>query len=153
MKNVLIALDFKPSSQLVAETGYNLAKKLGANVALVHVLSDAPYYPIQYLPIEGFSFVDISNSMVVSDELHSHANDFLENMVKHLGQDVPVTTKLIEGETYGAILDFAKEWGADLLVVGSHERSGFARLFEGETAVKLQHHTKIPILVVPCDDK
>lgn len=151
MKNVLIALDFTPSSQYVAETGYNFAKNLGANVCLAHVLSDAPYYPIQYLPIEGFSFVDISNSMVVNEELHTHSQEFLSKMALHLGGQ-GITTKILEGDVYESLINYAKEISADLMVVGVHERKGFSRLFEGETSVKLLHHSKIPVLVIPVND-
>lgn len=151
MNNVLIALDLTPSSQYVAETGYSIAKKLGVQAHLVHVLSDAPYYPIQYLPIEGFSFVDISNSLVVNEELQSHAGEFLKKMAFHLG-DETIPGKVLDGNVYEALLQFAKECGAGMIVVGVHERKGFTKLFQGETSVKLLHNAQIPILVVPCKD-
>jgi len=44
MKKVLIALDFGPSAQVIAETGYNLAKSMNAEVYLLHVTADATYY-------------------------------------------------------------------------------------------------------------
>ncbi len=44
MKRVIIALDFDPSAQKVAEEGYTIAKVLKAKVTLVHVKADADYY-------------------------------------------------------------------------------------------------------------
>ncbi|MFA6949836.1 MAG: universal stress protein [Lentimicrobiaceae bacterium] len=55
MKNVLIALDYDPTAQQVAEKGYELAKSMGARVTLVHVLSNEIYYYSRaYSPIMGF---------------------------------------------------------------------------------------------------
>ncbi len=44
IKKICIAIDYSPTSQKVVETGYEYAKALGAQVLLVHVVSDAVYY-------------------------------------------------------------------------------------------------------------
>eukprot|EP01045_Picozoa_sp_COSAG04_P042438 COSAG04_NODE_13406_length_607_cov_1.429134_2_plen_60_part_01 len=53
MKKVLIALDYNPSAQLIAEKGYQLAKAMQADVCLIHVVADAGYYSVDYSPIMG----------------------------------------------------------------------------------------------------
>lgn len=54
-KNVLIALDYDPTAQKVAEAGYDLAKMIGATVTLVHAIADPVYYSATgYSPIMGF---------------------------------------------------------------------------------------------------
>lgn len=55
MKKVLIALDYNPSAEKVAETGHRLAKSMDAEVVLLHVVSDFKYYAsLNYSPIMGF---------------------------------------------------------------------------------------------------
>jgi nucleotide-binding universal stress UspA family protein len=55
MKKILIALDYDPTAQKVAETGHKLAKAMNARTILLHVISDAPYYSsLNYSPIMGF---------------------------------------------------------------------------------------------------
>ena len=55
MKKVLIALDYDPTAQKVAEMGYNLAKSMHAQAILLHVTSDVSYYSsLNYSPIMGF---------------------------------------------------------------------------------------------------
>ena len=55
MKKILIALDYDPTAQKVAETGHKLAKAMNARTILLHVISDATYYSsLNYSPIMGF---------------------------------------------------------------------------------------------------
>ena len=51
MKKVLIALDYDPTAQKVAEVGFSLAKTMGAEIILLHVISD----PLQYVSDKHFS--------------------------------------------------------------------------------------------------
>ena len=44
IKKVLIALDYNPTAQKVAETGYSISKAMNAEVILLHVISDPVYY-------------------------------------------------------------------------------------------------------------
>jgi nucleotide-binding universal stress UspA family protein len=62
MKKVLIALDYEPPAQKIAETGYILAKAMNAEIVLLHVLSDANYYAsLNYFPLLGYEvFKNIS---------------------------------------------------------------------------------------------
>ena len=56
MKKVLIALDYNPTAQKVAETGFSMAKAMNAEVTLLHVISDLVYYSsAEYSPIMGFT--------------------------------------------------------------------------------------------------
>lgn len=60
MAKVLIALDYNPSAQKVAEAGFNLAKAMNAQTILLHVTSDATYYSsLNYSPIMGFGAFSI----------------------------------------------------------------------------------------------
>ena len=53
MKKILIALDYDPTAQKVAEAGFSLAKAMGANVVLIHVVADIMYYSsMAYSPID-----------------------------------------------------------------------------------------------------
>ena len=55
MKSVLIALDYSPTAQKIAETGYAMAKSMNIATTLLHVTTDAIYYASRsYSPIMGF---------------------------------------------------------------------------------------------------
>ena len=58
MKRILIAIDYHPVSEKVAEAGYKLAKQLDAKVCLLHVMANVSYYGIDYPTFMGYSGYD-----------------------------------------------------------------------------------------------
>jgi nucleotide-binding universal stress UspA family protein len=58
-------------------------------------------------------------------------------------------TKSVEGNPGDEIVDYAAKIGADMIVMGSHGRSGVRRLLLGSVAEKVLHRTTCPVLVVP----
>ena len=81
MKKVLIALNYDPAAQKIAETVYDLAKAMNARTVLLHVISDPVYYTsVNYSPImgfEGFSSMDTFQS-ATAEELEKAAQIFLD---------------------------------------------------------------------------
>lgn len=148
MKKILIAIDYNPSTQVVAEKGYALAKTMNAEIILVHVVSDAAYYSMPYSPIMGYEGFMVDNTVVMADELIKEAKKFLLATAKHLG-DEQIITSVLEGDVSTAILDYAKENAVDLMILGSHSHSGLYKLFVGSVTEKLLQHTQIPLLVIP----
>lgn len=152
MKKILIAIDYNPSSQVVAETGHALAKTMNAGIILVHVISDAAYYSTPYSPIMGYEGFMIDNAAIMADELVKEALKYLAATAKHLDDD-RIVTKVLEGDVSAAILDYANEEGVDLMVMGSHSHSGIYKLFVGSVTEKVLQHTRIPLLVIPNKDE
>jgi len=56
---------------------------------------------------------------------------------------------LREGMPWREIVESAREWPADLIVVGTHGRSGLTRLLFGSTAEGVVRHARSPVVVVP----
>jgi nucleotide-binding universal stress UspA family protein len=61
-------------------------------------------------------------------------------------------TSVVEDEIRGAILDFAKDWKADLIVLGSHGRRGLTKLLLGSVAESVARHAPCSVWIVrqPC---
>jgi nucleotide-binding universal stress UspA family protein len=152
MKKVLIAINYTPSAEKVAETGYAIAKGLKAEVAIVHVLTEAAYYAMEYSPIMGYTGGYSTGAEQVVNDIKTEAENFLAASVKHLG-DNNITTKVLEGETSDAIMQYGQEWNADLIVLGSHSHHGLDRLFGTDVAHHILKHSAIPLLTIPTDDK
>ena len=66
---------------------------------------------------------------------------------------VKAETLVVEGRPVEALLDAAKERDAAAIVVGSHGEGAMSAAFLGSTALKLLHHSTLPVLVVPRHDK
>ena len=87
---VLIALDYDPTAQKVAEKGYSMAKAMNAEVILLHVIS-APLY---YSSVGNAPIMGLTDSMGVDpllyenmDRLKTVSQNFLDNSKKHLGDN------------------------------------------------------------------
>lgn len=155
MKKILIALDYNPTAQKIAETGYELAKSMGAEITLMHVVADYTYYSsLDYSPIMGFDQFSNLGAMQIDSaiELENAANDYLEKSKTHLG-DSSIKTLVKDGDSGDAILEAAKNLDVDLIVLGSHSRKGLDKILMGSVAEKVLRHSKIPLFIIPISEK
>lgn len=148
MKKVCIALDYTPFAKKVAETGFAYAKALGAETTLVHVLTEAAYYALDYVPISGYNAMLEEGRQHRLKEVQGQAQKFLSDLVLNL-KDGIIKTSILEGHTADAILDFVNENKMDLIVLGTHGHSGLEKLLMGNTAARIVRHSRIPLLLVP----
>ncbi|MUP45726.1 universal stress protein [Gramella sp. BOM4] len=149
MEKVLIGMDYNPSSEQVARKGYELAKRLGAEVCLIHVLADVSYYGVNYPTFMGYEgYNEMQVDLNVISELRNVAKDFIDTAAKHLN-DESVITHMAEGPTSTAILEYAKKWNADMIVMGTHSHSVLEKVLMGTTASRVLEKTEIPVYMVP----
>jgi nucleotide-binding universal stress UspA family protein len=151
MKKVLIALDYNPTAQKVAESGYALANTLGAEIILLHIISDPVfYYNKEYSPIMGFSgYIDLSPIQIDSvDSLISVSFKYLDAIRSHLG-DNAIQTMVKEGDYANVILHTAKEMHADIIIMGSHSQKWLENILLGSVTEKVLHRTLKPLFIIP----
>jgi len=151
MKKVLIALDYNPTAQKIAEAGYGLAKAMNAGTVLLHVISDPTYYSsLNYSPImgfDGFNRIDTIQSDS-ADELKDAAQSFLDESKKFLG-DENIETVVGSGDFGETILGTAIKLNVDIIVLGTHSRRGLEKILVGSVAENVLHHSPIPLFIVP----
>ena len=151
MNKVLIALDYNPTAQKVAEVGFSMAKSMNAEVILLHVITDPVFYSTAgYSPIMGFNgYMDMGPVQLGSvDGLKNASLQYLEKSKQHLGDD-NIRTMVKEGDFADTILETAKEEHANIIVIGSHSRKWLENVVMGSVTEKVLHHTTIPLLIVP----
>lgn len=149
MKKVLIAIDYNPVSEQVVHAGYELAKKMDAEVCLLHVITDVSFYGIQYPTFMGYDgYNEMTTDLSIASEMRKVAETFLKTAAEHL-DDSRVSTHLADGETARSILDYAKECKADLIVMGTHSHSALEKFLMGTVASKVLEKTSIPVYMVP----
>jgi nucleotide-binding universal stress UspA family protein len=149
MEKVLIAIDYNLCAQKIAETGFEYARAMKAEVCIVHAISDIAYYAMEYSPIMGFEGFGADSSFETQEQQQNEATRFLAAVVKHLGGS-HIKTKVLDGKTAEAILQYACEYKADLIVIGAHSRNGIEKIM-GDVAAKVIQNAVIPILIVPAD--
>jgi nucleotide-binding universal stress UspA family protein len=151
MKKVLIALDYNPTAQKVAEVGFSMAQAMNAEVTLLHVISNLMYYSsTEYSPIMGFGgYMNMDSLQLDSiDGLKKATQHFLDKSKRHLG-DKTIQTLIKEGDFAESILNAAKELHADIIVMGSHSRKWLENIVMGSVTEKVLHHTSIPLFIIP----
>lgn len=151
MQKVLIALDYDPTAQKVAEVGFSLAKTMGAEIILLHVISD----PLQYVSDKHFTvmgFAGYKNTVpLILDgmyELKKESQRFLDKSKHHLG-DNKIQTLVKEGDFAESILQTAKELHADIIVMGSHSRKWLENILIGSVTEKVLRNSSIPLFIIP----
>jgi nucleotide-binding universal stress UspA family protein len=151
IERVLIALDYDPSANKVAEAGFSMAKAMDAEVVLLHIIADPVFYSsADFSPITGFGdymgLVPMQFDNI--DEVKDAANQFLEKVKKHLG-DESITTRIEDGEMALTIINTAKSVHADVIVMGSHSRKWLENIVMGSVAREVLQHSTLPVFVIP----
>ncbi|MFE3866628.1 universal stress protein [Flavobacterium sp. LS2P90] len=138
MKKIVIAVDNDPTSEKVALNGFQLGLQLNAEIALLSVVD------LTMLITEGAvstkEFADLA------------INDYKKNqqmLVDTVFKEYKIKTFVEEGIPYEVILNVAKEWNADIIVLGTHGRTGISHLIMGSVAEKIVRHSKIPVYIIP----
>lgn len=151
MKKILIALDYNPTAERIAETGYRLAKAIGAEVILIHVMAEPQYYSsLDYSPIMGYTGFTSPDMLLLTDdtEVKKASQEFLDQSKKHLN-DEQITTVLGEGDCADGILQAAKDLNVDIIVMGTHSRTGLDKILMGSISEKVLHHSEVPLFIIP----
>ena len=151
MQKVLIALDYNPTAQKVAEAGFSMAKAMNAEIILLHVISDPVYYSsTEYSPIMGFNgFMEMGQNQLENvDSLKKVSQQFLDKSKHHLG-DNTIQTLVGEGDFAESILKTAKDLHADIIVMGTHSRKWLENIVMGSVTEKVLNHTTIPLFIIP----
>ena len=152
MNKILIALDYNPTAEKVAEVGFSLAKSMNAEVVLLHVLSTPANYVTIYDPIMGFGGFTNLDAQPDIEYLTKTALGFLENVKTHLG-DSTITTIVKDGLYADVILETAHLSRVDIIIIGSHSKKWLEKILVGSTTERILHDTNIPILIVPTKKK
>jgi len=141
IKKVLIALDYDPTAKKVAEVGFAMAKAMGAEITLIHVIVDLVTYSLTYLNMGPLQLDSV-------DELKQASQNFLDKVKRHLGDDT-ILTVIKEGEFADIILKTAKELDADCIVMGSHSQKWLENILIGSVTEEVLRKTTIPMFIIP----
>jgi nucleotide-binding universal stress UspA family protein len=151
MKRILIALDYDPTAQKVAETGFTLCKEIGDEVTLLHVIESPTYYTSGvYNPIMGFAGYMTPELVETQglDHIIKGTVEYLQKTKEHLGHR-EIRTLVKEGIPGEIILSTAMEIKADIIVMGSHSRRWLEKVLMGSITEYVLHHTPVPLFIVP----
>lgn len=139
IKKILVATDFSPFSERALDHAVGMAVEFDADILLVHVIESLNY-----------SLTDTMTVVGHEKALLTTARALLENLVKQLkDNNRPVRSFLSSGTPYREIIKKSQEENVDLIVVGTHGRTGMEHFFLGSVAEKVIRLAACPVLTVP----
>lgn len=148
-KKILLATDGSAASAHAARLAVELARTHGATLTALYVVDPYPYLGIGEANPLGFQAY-----MSAAHEHAAQAHGKVSALCTQGG--APVELRLRRAEDIQAsegILHTAQEEGSDLIVVGSHGRTGMSRLMLGSIAAKVVAQSPVPVLVARGDGK
>jgi nucleotide-binding universal stress UspA family protein len=151
IQKILIGIDDSKQAEHAAGYGFDIARKFDAAVGLVNIVEPAIAAPVagtdpmMGMPAQGIGI----DEMELLDIQKSQSENIVGQTIKKFAGDMQVTHFTDYGSTADGIIHCAEEFGADLIVIGTHNRSGLGRLLMGSVAEHVVRHSHVPVLVVP----
>jgi nucleotide-binding universal stress UspA family protein len=146
IKRILVPTDFSAGAEPALTWAAKLTECFGAEVVLLHVL-DMRLAALAGLPPD-------MAAMPAVDELVKSARSEADEQMKQLVARLPGAKTIIkEGPPRTVILEVAADLRADLVVMGTHGRTGLAHAFFGSVAEYVVRHSRIPVLTARQKDR
>jgi nucleotide-binding universal stress UspA family protein len=141
-KHLLVPIDGSPTSELAVDKAIGLAKAFDSRVTAIYVVDPYPFTGV------GADFAYGQGQYLSAAK--AAATDALAHARKQMEQaGVQLKTATVEAHAvWRGILEAAETDGADLIVMGSHGRSGIEKLVLGSVAQKVLSNSKVPVLLM-----
>lgn len=141
IRRIVVPIDFSQPSEVSLEHARELAATFGATLSLLHVVEVECYLDV-YFPQPIEEVFDLP-------ALEDRATRLLgERFARGGGPEVPFEAMAVAAHPVEGILDFAKDQGADLLVMASHGRTGHQPALVGSVTNSVLRRAPCPLLVV-----
>lgn len=137
---LLVAVDRTQPSGWAIASAVNLAKEVGGKVGLVHVTADVGFTP---------EFAYSESSVLL--EHRREAEEILKRAEASVPESLRAGSILKAGDPMQQIVAAAKEWKADLIVIGTHGRGPVTHFLLGSTAEAVVRHAHCPVLTIGHD--
>ncbi len=135
---ILVAVDESAPAPVAVELGAELAAKFGAQLALINVTH--PPVPLATIDLPMYDIEPPAERI-------RRATELLGKIRMFVPAGINVEELVAEGIPAVKIVDAARDWSADLIIVGTHGRHGVSRLILGSTAEAVARKAGCPVLV------
>ena len=140
-QNILVPFDLSNQSTRAFKVAFDIAKKYQSRITLLTCIEDYASNHLYY--VSGASSQQIKKQSKVMKKHHEKLKILAEKI------NIPVKSKILTSKSVvNDIVTFAKSRKHDLVVIGSHGRTGFDKWLLGSVANRVSQKTKCPILIV-----
>lgn len=150
-RNILVPVDFSERSRWAYELARSLGSNTGARLVVLHVIDEIHIAEQAVLLDES----GLLTELPAAAPAHLQAIEERIRELYPMSSTVEVEYRLREGEPAEEVAQQARGLGSDLIVIGSHGRSGLDRLLVGSVAEAVMRKAPCPVLVVkaPAGDR
>ena len=142
IQRILYATDYSKASDRALEEAINLAKQNEAELLVVHVLEPIPY-------AAGEEFGGAELYLKLEDATKREAQTSMDKLIRRLQRSkVKAKSLLLRGSAHDQIVKAAKSKRADMIVIGTHGRTGLSKLSMGSVAAKVVSAATCPVVTV-----
>lgn len=142
IKTIVVPTDFSESAEHAFTWALGLATERKAKIVLVHAVHPTTYYAFP-------ETIYVTDFAKLQEELMADAQKRLvEFMARQEAPGGTVETRVVVGEAVSEICQVATHEQAELIVMGSHGRTGLAHVLLGSVAERVVRHAPCPVLVV-----
>ncbi|HEU4798179.1 MAG TPA: universal stress protein [bacterium] len=141
LRRILVPTDFSPGVESALQWARALGEACRAEVVLLHVLD------LTIGALAGFP-ANVAMVPAAGELLERIRVETQQEMARVSGRMPGARTIIREGTPRSMILDVAREIGADMIVMGTHGRTGLTHIFFGSVAEHVVRHSRIPVLTV-----
>ncbi|MFP8890370.1 universal stress protein [Natrialbaceae archaeon A-CW2] len=142
-ETILIPTDGSEGTDPAIGNGLDIARKYDATVHALYVIDVAELLEIGYL---GGDSADFEETIEPLEDEAKRAVEAIEERARREGVDI--VTVVRQGTPYEEILEYAEDAAADLIVMGTHGRSGLSRYLIGSVTERIVRTSDVPVLVV-----
>jgi nucleotide-binding universal stress UspA family protein len=143
IERILLATDFSTHSKQALSLACSFAKRSGAQIDVLHILDESPDY-IKYLSAEIVAF---------EKQAHALAGDQLDAVGAQIkAANLSAKTHLRKGRAVEMVASEAERLGSDLIVMGTHGHSGFARVTLGSVTERTLRLAACSVLATHADE-
>ena len=144
-KTILVPHDFSDDANAALETALDLARRLGAEIHLLHSYQQ---------PIDALSPYGVAIPAGMIPEIRDAALARLRAIAeRHAGSGVRLHVRVVEGTPSLAITDATESLHADLVVMGTRGLTGLRHLLLGSVAERTVRTARCPVLTVKAAEK
>ncbi|HEX2966902.1 MAG TPA: universal stress protein [Syntrophorhabdaceae bacterium] len=139
-KKILCPVDFSEFTDEILEYALDIARKYDSELHLIHIIPNLNYFT----PYE--SFFTPENLVVVEKNMEAEVNRDFETLIAKM--NFPVKKVIRNGTAFIEIIDYVKSESIDLVILGTHGRSGLEHVLIGSVAEKVVRKSPCPVLTI-----
>jgi len=143
-KKILFCTDFSENADYAFEFAYGIAKRDEGFLYIFHVIPENPHHAFAEDIVSTENLEKIQKT--IEEDI---VNNYKERYIEKIEGEIEFETVSKSGREDNEILKFAKKENVDIIVIGTHGRTGIEHVFFGSVAEKVLRRSPIPVFIIP----